>query len=868
MSAGHFLATLERAVERGRSCKILLVRTPGLPDRLAPFVALFSISFALLVDEIMLSAIFHVLLGAGNSVAAIALALVGLSASGIVVYLVPAFRQPERPEELYRSLMFWFATSLMASSFLIMSVPVGHGDFSYSGGAFSVQLYRLAVYNITILPFFLGGLTISVILRFHARQISRLYGADLAGAALGCVVSPLLLGSIGAPRAILYGAVPALLIASGARWARGGVARALLALPLALVAIDAVGPGIPTFKTINTMGEVHDPQYRSFAIEDGDIEYERWALDAWTIIRSDRIPQQWENFRGWGLSPTYRGPIPRTVLVNYNARFSTYVTEYDGDLEPLRAWLDADLTSLHYRLGRNYKSVLNIGGGGGREVLNALNHDAERVVTVDVSEVVIEDLMKSRLREFSGDLYFDPRVTAIADEGRTFAERSRESFDLLDFSIVGGMNLEKMDLVRVDDLFTLEAMRTYLARLTDTGVFSYVMYTTGSDTVTRMADEEFLTVQPYIPALRTLTGLRMAFEEMFPGRRFGEHVLIAGLHGLVAPDFDLIHIVVSKSPFSEAERRRFVDLCAELDFLRFYPAADTAAKDLYVRVVEAPELARLAQSIPFSIWPATDNKPFQHAFEWSHVLQAVERGALIRFLAASPLVPLGVSISLFALVVTITPLGLMLARGGGALSGLKSTWSLLAFFACIGYGYMAIEISVLLKLQLYLGKPIYGLSVGLGAFLLSSSLGSTFTNRIAGADLYRSVYASVGLLLAVGLAFAAAWDPLVASTVSEPLMLRIAIAVAAISPLAFLMGVFFPIGIKLISQTNEEMIPWVWGINGCLSVLGIFGTRISALFVGFGPTLLVGLLLYLMVAGFTLVSSHSRLASAKAGSST
>ena len=82
------------------------------------------------------------------------------------------------------------------------------------------------------------------------------------------------------------------------------------------------------------------------------------------------------------------------------------------------------------------------------------------------------------------------------------------------------------------------------------------------------------------------------------------------------------------------------------------------------------------------------------------------------------------------------------------------------------------------------------------------------------------------------------------------------------------MGVFFPIGIKLISQTNEEMIPWVWGINGCLSVLGIFGTRISALFVGFGPTLLVGLLLYLMVAGFTLVSSHSRLASAKAGSST
>jgi hypothetical protein len=841
------------------------VNAPGASREILPFVAISSVSFALLVDEIMLSAIFHVLLGAGNSVAAIALALVGLSASGIVVYLAPLLRRPEHPETLYRSLLFWFATSLMASSFLIMSIPVSHGDFSYSGGTFSVQLFRLVVYNIAIVPFFIGGLAISVILRSHASQISRLYGSDLAGAALGCVFSPFLLASIGAPRAILYASLPALAVAGSAAWKRGGAARALLALPLALIAIDAVGPGLPSFGTLNTMGDIDDPKYRSFAIEDGDIEYEKWALDAWTIIRDPGIPQQWEHFKGWAVSPVYAGPIPRTVLINYNARFSTYVTEFDGDLEKLSDWLDADLTSLHYLLGREYESVLNIGGGGGREVLNALNHDAKRVIMVDISDVVVEDLMKDRLREFSGDLYFDPRVTAVADEGRTFVERSRERFDLIDFSIVGGMNLEKMDLVRVDDLFTVEAMRSYLGHLTDSGSFSYVMYTTGSDIVNRMAAAEFLTVQPYIPALRTLTGLRIAFEEAFPERRFRDHVLIAALHGLVAPDFDLVHIIVSKTAFTAEERARFVNLCSEMEFLLFYPPApDALARDLYRRVVEEPELAAIADSIPFSVWPATDNKPFQHAFEWIHIRAAFERGALLQFLAASPLVPLGVSISLFALFVTVTPLALMLLRGGGGLSGLESRWSLLAFFACIGYGYMAIEISVLLKLQLYLGKPIYGLSVGLGAFLLWSSIGASFTNRLADAHLPRSIYLSVAALLATGLGFALLSGPLFASTVSQSLLMRVLIAVAAIAPLAFLMGVFFPIGIKLVSRTDEDMIPWVWGINGCLSVLGIFGTRIAALFVGFGPTLIVGLGLYLLVVACILVFSRSDLAAAEA----
>ena len=173
-----------------------------MSDRTLALIAISTVSFALLVDEIMLSTIFHVLLGAGNTVSAIAIALVGLSGSGICVYASPALHDPERAPERIGSLLFWFSVVLMASPFLLMSIPLHHGDLIYSRGEPATELWRLAVYHVAVAPFFVGGLAIAVILRVWASQVGKIYFADLGGAALGCLVSPLALGWLGAPRAI------------------------------------------------------------------------------------------------------------------------------------------------------------------------------------------------------------------------------------------------------------------------------------------------------------------------------------------------------------------------------------------------------------------------------------------------------------------------------------------------------------------------------------------------------------------------------------------------------------------------------------------------------------------------------------------
>jgi SAM-dependent methyltransferase len=826
-----------------------------------PSATIFAVSFALLINEIMLSAIFQVLLGAANTSAAIAVALIGLAASGVIAYSIPALHTPERAPALYPKLLFAFSTSLMVGSLLIMRVPINHIDLTDSRGGTVIQLWHLSVLHIAVLPFFLGGLIIAVLLRAYPDRSSRLYAFDLAGSALGCACSPLLLSTFGAPAAIVYGAVPSVALAAWLGARARVLPRILFSLPLAVLLLQGLRPDLWGFTTLNTMGDVRAPAYRSFRIRPDDLEFEKWALDAWTIIRSDRIPQEWENFKGWGLSERYEGPVPQIRLINYNARFSTYVTKYDGDTHSIGRWLDADLISLHYRLGRSFETVLNIGAGGGREVLNALHHRAKRVVAVDVSDVVVNDIMKNYLLEFSGSLYLDPRVTAIADEGRTFTERAHEQFDLIDFSIVGGANLEKMDLVRVDDLFTLEALRTYLDRLSPDGIFSYVMYTTRSDLISSPSLLDAPAPQPYIPALRTLTGVRIALEGEAHGSRFADHVLIAALSGVIDPRYDLVHIIASKSPFTSDERRAFQKLCRELGFKVLFPpdGADGDAQNLYAQVIGARDLAHIADSLSFSIWPTTDDRPFQYPLDWNHIQRALQRGALLELLAGNPLIPLSVSTGLVAVLVTFVPLVVLRSRGGIGTVSLHRSGYLLLYFACIGFAYMAVEIPALLRLQLYLGNPIYGLSVGLFAFLLASGVGSSVTGFFDASRLTRNAGAAVVLVLVGGFGFLWLSRSLFGSTISYTLPWRILIAVGVVFPLALPMGMLFPIGIKLMARESGDLIPWAWAANGCMSVLGILGTRVSAVFLGFSHTLCIGLLVYSLVPLVILL--HARVAS-------
>ena len=66
-----------------------------------------------------------------------------------------------------------------------------------------------------------------------------------------------------------------------------------------------------------------------------------------------------------------------------------------------------------------------------------------------------------------------------------------------------------------------------------------------------------------------------------------------------------------------------------------------------------------------------------------------------------------------------------------------------------------------------------------------------------------------------------------------PLGLRLAAALVLIAPLAFAMGLPFPLGLRRFGTRSAALVPWAWGVNGCASVLASPLAMIIAMQWGF-----------------------------------
>jgi hypothetical protein len=168
----------------------------------------------------------------------------------------------------------------------------------------------------------------------------------------------------------------------------------------------------------------------------------------------------------------------------------------------------------------------------------------------------------------------------------------------------------------------------------------------------------------------------------------------------------------------------------------------------------------------------------------------------------------------------------------------------LGFFAAIGGGFILIEIALVQRCTLLLGRPVYTLAVVLFSLLLFSGIGSFLTRRISEDRL--AVRLRFTLMALVALAAAAAFGsaPLIRTLVALPLAIRVICAVAMIAPMALVMGMPMPIGIRMLSRSDEQAIPWAWGLNGATSVTGSIAAVVIAMFAGFSVAMLTGAALY------------------------
>jgi hypothetical protein len=82
--------------------------------------------------------------------------------------------------------------------------------------------------------------------------------------------------------------------------------------------------------------------------------------------------------------------------------------------------------------------------------------------------------------------------------------------------------------------------------------------------------------------------------------------------------------------------------------------------------------------------------------------------------------------------------------------------------------------------------------------------------------------------------------------IGEGLFFKIFITVLTQMPLGFILGMLFPLGIKLINQVDRRMVPWAWGVNGMSSVVSTVLAILLAMNYGFNFVSYLAIIVYIL----------------------
>src|SRR5258708_10522528 len=167
-------------------------------------------------------------------------------------------------------------------------------------------------------------------------------------------------------------------------------------------------------------------------------------------------------------------------------------------------------------------------------------------------------------------------------------------------------------------------------------------------------------------------------------------------------------------------------------------------------------------------------------------------------------------------------------------------------------GFMLIEISQMQRLMVFLGHPVYGLSVVLFTILIFSGIGSATVGALAprpGAVIAR-VVALLTTLMVAGLL-----TPLVTTWArSEATDMRILVSALLLAPPAFCMGMMFPLGLS-IWRRPAELLPFFWSANGITSMFASVLAMALSIEFGITNTYAVGVGFYVL-SGLALLTSR------------
>jgi hypothetical protein len=797
------------------------------------FAGLFLVTLSTLTYQLLLTRTFSVTMYYHFAFVAISVTMFGMAVGAIAVYLRPRVFVPERVTRHLAIGSALFAVTIVLSYLTHLSIPFVIEPSLVSAYALGLTYAALSV------PFIMGGIVVSLALTRFPSQVGALYAADLTGAALGCLVVGPMLRLADAPTAVLgtaaIASVAAVLFAAE-RVANPSTLSARLRRACTTFAVLMI-----VAATVNGLAARRNAGWLRLTWVKGQYEarpiVERW--NSFSRIRVIGDPNRVIKPSGWGLSATLPADKrARELHLDIDSYAGTELTAYNGDPETV-SHLKYDVTNVAHYLRPN-SNIVVVGTGGGRDVLSALVFNQRSVTGVEINERII-DLVNRRFGDFTGHLDRDPRVRFVNDEARSFIARLQDRVDLIQISLIDtwAATASGAFVLTENSLYTTNAWRTFLDHLAPRGMLSVSRwyYADRPGEVYRLAT---LASTVLIQSGVARPGDHYAIVRARPAAAVngpdGVGTMLLSRDPLSAEDLDALEAVASRMHFDIVQSPRY------------------SADDTFAAIASGSRLADAIATHPLNISAPTDDTPFFfHMLRLRDVFNVArwrDQG-IVRFnmTAVGVLGVLMVTVTMLTAACIVLPL--FLTRSNRR----SLTSSHLIYFAAIGFGFMLVEISQVQRLTIFLGHPVYSLSVVLFSLLLSSGVGSLFTARLT--DRPRSSTTVLVLLVCVLVGFGGVTPLLIRYFDAASTAMRIAISVAILLPIGFFMGMAFPIGMRRALSEAPSIAPWLWGVNGAASVCASVLVVVIALGAGISAAFWVGAGCYVIALAAILRSPRS-----------
>lgn len=784
------------------------------PARANTFAGLFLITLATILHELLLTRIFSVTLFYHFAFMSVSLAMFGMTfGAGLVNAASKNFTLELRSFNLWLYSLL-FSISTLVTFWAQISIPV---TIEFASG-----LTIAATFLVLGIPFFLSGVVVCIALTQFPKQIGKLYATDLLGASVGALSLVCLLDHVDGPTAVIWVAV---IIAGGALlFSFSGNRPMIVVSALGLAGLLILAIANPHFRLVKLAWSKGDERVIPL--------YEKW--NSFSRIRVHGDPNAREKMEGWGLSERVPDNLRvRQLNLDIDAGAATRLTHFDGDLSKVGA-LRYDITNISHFI-RNPADVLVIGAGGGRDVLSALFFQQKSVLAVEINPNIINSTNKI-FGDFTGHLDRLPNVTFINDEARSYLNRLERKFDIVQLSLVDTSAASSAGAFALTEntLYTRESWDSILDHLKDRGILSVSrwflpgvpgeIYRIVSLSRSALLDHGISDVRKHILLVRVNYNSKK-----------GDQIEGTGVGTLL----------VSKSPFSATDVERIKQVCHEMGFdLLLSP--ENAADEMLAKLAADTEDRKLLDRFPVRIDAPTDDSPFFFQMlrprDWININTV--RGDRFGATAMFNLTILAVLVSGLTAIFAGVPFMLSEFR-----SLARNSLGLSFYFASIGLGFILVEISLIQRFQLLLGFPVLSLVVTLFTLLLSSAAGSYIADFVETKAAGRAKLLMLGLLtllIVVGLG-----SPiLVKSGLSYSAPLRIALVVLMVAPLGICMGCCLPIGMRAANRLAPSLTPWLWGLNGAMSVSGSVLAMFVALTAGISASYWIGTVVYFLAVGF------------------